>query len=269
MGDLKYILTKLFLEYPTLPTSRRREEVIGDWAPCTRPGGQHMASWGYAPASHLKPVFLTVRLSNLMLASRTGLFRNSFHMGECQRVDEVPTPLCSLQEPEALCQEALADLCSGLTCQNCHTCPTRWSLTSGPATLWWAPALRIHPAGMQAGLTQVSWRGITGQLCPQGLGKDSTVPTAGCLLWVSTLEATFPACSSRHQACEVKKSVASVFPLEFQIMTSLCQAHLRENNARNKSIPIWIYLKLENCSLLWQHMCWKPMCHFSGVTDTE
>ena len=96
-GDLKYILTQLFSEYPMFSTSRRRGRShgrLGALHKTRSPARDQAGDRRQHPIQ--KTIFFAVRLSNLMLARRTGVFRNSFHMGECQRVDEVPTPLCSL-----------------------------------------------------------------------------------------------------------------------------------------------------------------------------
>ena len=169
---MKYILTKLFLEYPTLPTSRRRGRSH------RRLGTLHKTRWpAHGQAGDIrqhpiwKPVFLTVRLSNLMLASRTGLFRNSFHMGECQRVDEVPTPLCSLQEPEALCQEALQTFAQVSLARTITPAPPggHWQVDQQQCDGLLPSGFILQGCG--AGLTQASWRRNLRTTLPTGTWK--------------------------------------------------------------------------------------------------
>ena len=128
------------------------------------------------------------------------------------------------------------------------------------------PPLGSILQGCGTGLTQVSWRRNPRTTLPTGTwkgwyGAHSRVSAVGV-----HPRSHVP---SMFKHVKSKNSLASVFPLEFQILTSLCQTHIREDHAWNKSTPIWIHLKPEIRSLLWQPMYWKPVCHFSGVRDTE
>lgn len=106
-----------------------------------------------------------------MLASQTGLFRNSFHMGECQTVDEVPTPLCSLQEPEALCQEALQTFVQVSLARTITPAPPggHWQVDQQQCDGLLPSGFILQGCG--AGLTQVSWRRNLRTTLPTGTWK--------------------------------------------------------------------------------------------------
>lgn len=120
-----------------------------------------------------KLLFLTIRLSNFIVARWNSSCRNSLHMWSRLRAEEELTLLFLFLRALPFASGPPADFHSGLSYQNCHTCMTWTIISKGDRTTMMGSSSHSSPCGdgVQPGPPEVSLRRKTGTtqiVCQQG-----------------------------------------------------------------------------------------------------